>query len=261
MEGEKMPHHNDLVRKQFGAHAAEYVTSSVHAQGESLARLIELTNPQPNWLVLDVATGAGHTALAFAPHVARVIATDITPQMLEVARSLAQQRQITNVEFRSADAQQLPFDSNYFYLVTNRAALHHYPNMRAAIREMVRVCRAGGLVALVDSIVPAEEDSAAYINAFEKLRDPSHHWAYSLAQLQAAFVKAGLAIEHCATLVKPMEFESWARRMGAEETTKATLQTMLWDAPQDVRAFLDPQLLQSKLHFLVREGILVGRKA
>jgi len=40
-----MPDGGDLVRKQFGAHAADYVTSTVHAQGESLARLVELTNP------------------------------------------------------------------------------------------------------------------------------------------------------------------------------------------------------------------------
>ena len=62
------------------------MTSTVHAQGESLARLVELTNPQPTWIVLDVSTGAGHTALAFAPHVAHVVATDLTPQMIEAAR-------------------------------------------------------------------------------------------------------------------------------------------------------------------------------
>jgi len=46
----------------------------MHAGGPSLARLIELANPKPSWRVLDIATGAGHTALAFAPLVARVTA-------------------------------------------------------------------------------------------------------------------------------------------------------------------------------------------
>ena len=57
----------DLVRQQFGRHANAYATSAVHAQGESLARLTSLTQPQRDWIVLDVSTGAGHTALAFAP--------------------------------------------------------------------------------------------------------------------------------------------------------------------------------------------------
>ena len=60
-----------LVQKKFGAAAADYATSTLHAEGESLARLIALIEPRSNWRVLDVATGAGHTALAFAPHVAR----------------------------------------------------------------------------------------------------------------------------------------------------------------------------------------------
>ena len=64
----------------------------MHAKGESLARLVALVAPQSSWRLLDVATGAGHTALAFAPHVAKVIASDITDQMLAEARKLAAER-------------------------------------------------------------------------------------------------------------------------------------------------------------------------
>jgi len=256
-----MPDGGDLVRKQFGAHAADYVTSTVHAQGESLARLLELTKPQATWLVLDVSTGAGHTALTFAPHVAHVIATDLTPQMLEAAQKLAQERRLTNVEFRVADAQRLPFENNYFNLVTNRIALHHYADMRAAVREMARVCQPGGLVALVDNIVPPEEHAAAFINQFETLRDPSHHWAYSVVQLESAFTEAELAIAHCTTLPKTMEFEPWVRRMGASEATRTELRTMLLDAPEGARAFLAPRLVDDKLFFTLTEAIVIGRKA
>jgi len=79
-----------LVQQQFGAHAATYVTSAVHAKGASLARVVELVAPRPDWHALDVATGAGHMALAFAPYVTRVVASDITPEMLEERRSSRQ---------------------------------------------------------------------------------------------------------------------------------------------------------------------------
>ena len=69
-----MDDNNRLVREQFGAHANDYATSPVHAQGASLARLVELTKPQRDWTVLDVSTGAGHTALTFAPLVEQVTA-------------------------------------------------------------------------------------------------------------------------------------------------------------------------------------------
>ena len=75
-----------VVQEQFGATAAHYLTSKPHAKGKSLERLVELVKPQPGWRALDVATGAGHTAYAFAPHVARVWASDITEEMLALVR-------------------------------------------------------------------------------------------------------------------------------------------------------------------------------
>src|SRR5581483_3205435 len=167
-----MDHSTPLIQQQFGANADKYATSTVHARGESLARLIELAQPKQNWLVLDVSTGAGHTALTFAPRVAQVIAVDLTPQMLETARALANERGITNIEFEPADAHVLPFEDNTFDLVTNRIALHHFTNARQAIAEMARVCKPGGLVALSDNIVPPDRVTAGHINHWEKLRDP-----------------------------------------------------------------------------------------
>ena len=71
-----------LSQERFGKFAEDYVTSQSHASGYDLDRLVEIANPQADWLMLDIATGGGHTALKFAPHVRQVIATDITPKML-----------------------------------------------------------------------------------------------------------------------------------------------------------------------------------
>ena len=70
-----------LVEQQFGPNAAAYATSAVHAKGASLPRMVELAAPEKHWVALDVASGAGHTAAAFAPHVARVIAADLTEEI------------------------------------------------------------------------------------------------------------------------------------------------------------------------------------
>ncbi|MFZ1629538.1 MAG: class I SAM-dependent methyltransferase, partial [Anaerolineae bacterium] len=104
----------NLVRQQFGASAAGYATSKVHAQGASLGRLIELVQPQPHWEVLDVATGAGHTALALAPHVQHVVGSDLTPQMISQARALADERGIGNATFELGDVEKLPFRPGSF---------------------------------------------------------------------------------------------------------------------------------------------------
>ena len=95
----------ELVQRQFGANAAAYVTSKVHAKGDSLPRLIELVKPQAAWRALDVATAAGHTALTFAPHVAHVTASDLTSEMLVQATKLAASRGVANIDFAKADAE------------------------------------------------------------------------------------------------------------------------------------------------------------
>ena len=67
-----------LNQAQFGANAANYASSPVHAKGASLDRMVELAAPQASWRGLDIATAAGHTAFAFAPHVLEMTATDLT---------------------------------------------------------------------------------------------------------------------------------------------------------------------------------------
>lgn len=249
-----------LIQQQFGANADKYATSAVHAKGESLARLVELTQPQATWLVLDVSTGAGHTALTFAPRVARVTATDLTPEMLQTAQRLATERGIANIEFKPADAVALPFDDNTFDLVTSRLALHHYSDARKAIAEMARVCKPGGLVAIVDNIVPPDKVTAGYINHFEKLRDPSHNWGYPAPRLEAMFADAGLKLEQSEEITKDMEFDPWADRQSVSTEGKAKLRQLLNDAPEPVKAFLTPRADGDKLFFALHEAIIVGRR-
>jgi ubiquinone/menaquinone biosynthesis C-methylase UbiE len=70
-----------LARRIFAGRAAFYATSAAHKDPQVLARVVALAAPQRNWRVLDVATGTGHTVFAFAPHVAHVIGTDLTPDV------------------------------------------------------------------------------------------------------------------------------------------------------------------------------------
>src|SRR5215211_7274512 len=115
-----------LSQAQFGQNAAEYLTSKPHAQGKSLDRLVALTCPQPHWQALDIATGAGHTAYAFAPHVARQWATDITDEMLSLVRGEVAKRKLANMRVAQAKAEALPFGDASFDLVSCRVAPHHF---------------------------------------------------------------------------------------------------------------------------------------
>ena len=246
------------VKKQFGKNADAYVTSKVHAKGASLARLIELTDPQPNWKVLDVAAGAGHTALAFAPYVAEVIASDVTPEMLQNTAVLAQKRNITNLTTQEGDAEALPFADGEFDCVTCRIAPHHFPRIDLFVHESARALKPGGILAVVDNVVPTG-DAGNYINAFEKLRDPSHGRCLSVAEWEADFTHAGLQILHSETLEKTMEFEWWARRMTNDDALVEEIKAMLLKATNGARDFLQPST-EEPLTFRLVEGVFVGKR-
>lgn len=247
------------VQAMYGAHAAAYTTSTVHAQGPSLERLVTQVAPQGHELVLDVATGTGHNALSFAPHVRQVVGLDLTGAMLAEAYGLAQKRAIQNVQFFQGDSERLPFASQSFNVVTCRVAPHHFPDIASALREMARVCRPDGCVAIVDNITPEDADACAYINAWEILRDPSHHWAYPLSAWRQFFTQAGLTLTYEEISPKPMEFVSWATRMGIGEAAVAEVRRLLLDAPPVSRTWLKPRLEGAQEYFDLTEALFIAR--
>lgn len=246
-----------LVQEQFGANAAHYVTSRPHAKGASLQRLLELVEPQGDWQVLDIATAAGHTAFAFAPHVGQVWATDITAEMLKIAAEQAAERGFSNVTVEYAEAGALPYEDGRFDLVTCRIAPHHFPDIAAFIGESKRVLRPGGLLAVVDNVVPVGL-GGDYVNAFEKLRDPSHGRCLALEEWLDGFSAAGLELAHHETLDKQIQFESWAGRHDAD--MQRYLKALLFGAAGEAAVFFQPQTINDETTFRLREGIVIGRK-
>jgi ubiquinone/menaquinone biosynthesis C-methylase UbiE len=247
-----------LVQEQFGKNSAHYLTSTPHATGKSLQRLIDLTSPQKSWRVLDIATGGGHVAYIFAPHVARVWATDITQEMLDLVKAEAAKRGLANLRTTYAKAEALPFEDESFDLVTCRIAPHHFDSIPDYLAEAHRVLKAGGTLAVVDNVVPAGS-VGDYVNAFERLRDPSHLRAWSMEEWRAAIKTAGFSLGHEEQLFKPMEFKSWAARY--DDVMKRLLRAMLMQTTPEVKALLEPKGDGDALTFRLCEGLFIAKRA
>ena len=98
--------------------------------------------------VLDVAAGSGNAAIRAALLGASVVASDLTPELLDAGRQLATQRG-AELEWRQADAESLPFEEGEFDTVLSCVGVMFAPHHKQTADEMARVCRSGGTVGVL----------------------------------------------------------------------------------------------------------------
>ncbi|MGE5415747.1 MAG: class I SAM-dependent methyltransferase [Acidobacteriota bacterium] len=201
--------HREMVINNFGQTAANYRKSAIHGNAEKLAHMVSLLEPKSHFSGLDIATGAGHTALALAPMVNRVAAIDITEQMLAQARAEAAARCLANIDFIIDDVHNISFTDNSFDVVTCRYAAHHFSDICSAINEMSRVLKPGGQLYILDCTVVGDEETQAVVNQAEILRDNSHICLYSENAWGKMLSKAGFRVEYSVVTRTEYELPLW----------------------------------------------------
>ena len=181
--------HNLQIVDQFSRQAIPFAELPGHSQ--SMQMLIDMSGVSAGDLVLDVACGPGLVACEFAPFALHVTGLDLTPRMIEQAMERQRGRGLTNLSWQVGDVLPLPFPDASFSIVLTRYSFHHFLDPRAVLDEMLRVCRPGGKVMVIDVVQPPEK-AAAY-DRLEKLRDPSHVHALTIPEMAELISASGLA--------------------------------------------------------------------
>jgi SAM-dependent methyltransferase len=230
------------VQAQFGASAAAYVACTGFARGDDLEQLVAWGATARPARVLDVATGGGHTALAFARVARAVTAVDLTEPMLRAAARHVRERGATNVGFVAAEAERLPFRERTFDVVSCRIAPHHFSDAAGAVRQIARVLKPGGVFVLEDILGHDDPDAAAFITEVERRRDPSHLRAYRAAEWTASLQAAGLAVTDRLVIRRVRVWDEWTGMGRMAPAAKASLERFVREAPAAWRAPFDFKL-------------------
>jgi len=227
------------VQAQFGPSAAAYVASPGHAAGPDLEQLIAWGKKRGAARVLDIATGGGHTALAFARFTPSVVALDVTVPMVQAARAFVAAAGAPGVRFLGADVEALPFRDRSFGTVTCRTAAHHFRSLLPALREVARVLRPGGSLLAEDIMGHDEEEAAGFMLEVERRRDPSHVRSFRQIEWTAFLRAAGLTVMDEAIMPKVRTWEDWTRRSRMAPAPKAELEAFVLAAPAACREAFD----------------------
>jgi ubiquinone/menaquinone biosynthesis C-methylase UbiE len=147
----------DHLREEWTGDATVTAWRKWHAQIAAFTRgateaLLEAAQLRPGQRVLDLACGVGDPALSIAAKIApsgRVTATDLGPGMMSLAEELARKQGLSNIEFREANAETLPFADESYDVLACRFGVMFFPDLHKALRECLRVLKPGGRAAFV----------------------------------------------------------------------------------------------------------------
>jgi ubiquinone/menaquinone biosynthesis C-methylase UbiE len=248
----------DLAAKVFGATAKRYLSSAVHSTGADLDRLAELARTASVRSALDVGCGAGHASFALARGgAARVVAYDVSAEMLEVVASSADARGYRQIDVCRGPAERMPFDDASFDMVVTRYSAHHWLDVHRAVAEIGRVLQPGGLFIVIDVLAPEGALLDTALQSLELLRDPSHVRNYRASEWQAMLAAANFSTPDVDRWKLTLEFDGWVRRIGTSDARVAALKILFDEFPSEVRDYfcvdrersfqIDAQWLRARL--------------
>lgn len=217
--------HSERNQAAFSRQAGSFEDPSLNqAFTSGLERLVAAIAPESAELCLDVAAGTGHVSRAVAPHVKTVVAIDAVEEMLAEGARKAREAGLSNIVFQAGDAMALPFLDDSFEIVVTRLSLHHLNEPGQAVSELVRVCRPGGRVVIVDLVRDPARPSP---DRLEQLRDPSHLRVLTVEEIASALARAGAVVAGEDIERRQRPLDTWLEQAGTPAPSAEEVRTRI----------------------------------
>ncbi len=251
---------DERTKQEFTRQAETLAAAAVFTDKDILAKIHAAVNPRKDMEILDLGCGPGIVAADLARDAGKIVAFDLTPEMLVKARQRCKEAGLSNIEFELGRAEDLPFENDRFDAVVTRLTIHHFQDPRVVMSQMVRVIRPGGKLVIAEIVSPEDLEEARLHNALEILRDPSHIRMLPASALFALIGDAGMRVISRETWAAKREFGEWMRITNAPER-EAPLQTIMFTlAKAGIQAGIDLHLEEDRIFFMHRWFLITGEK-
>lgn len=249
----------EKVKQQFSKSKDAYILSTTHGNQNDLNDLMEMLNLETNMVALDIATGGGHVAKNLAQRIDKVIATDLTEDML--MNTAAHLSAFNNIKYVVADAENLPFEENSFDIITCRYAAHHFPHPKRFVEEVYRTLKPGGRFLFVDNVGHENSSYDIFINQLDKIRDSSHVRALRISEWKEMFRQFDLQIIQQKARNKTLPFDEWVKRMLQSPQEIEQVVHFILQAPNDIKEYYHVKIENNNIKsFTLDEWVAVCQK-
>lgn len=256
-----MSTHRETIVDQFTKQAMPFSTAPGIKDAAALQLVVDFSGAGADDTVLDVACGPGLVVCAFAHVVRHATGIDLTPAMIDRARTVQAEQGLSNVTWRVGDVLPLPYPDASFSIVTSRFAFHHLLDPLAVLGEMKRVCRPGGKVVVIDLTASPDPQKAAAFHRMEMLRDPSHVRALPLTELQDLFTRSALPVPRTAFYRLEVDLDGVLARSFPDPSHVDAIREMFAQAVDDDGMGIGTHYVGRKIHFAYAVAILVADTA
>lgn len=248
------------VRETWGRYTAAFAAEGEKAEDrDSIRRLVELCAFPAGALVLDVATGAGYNAFAFARAGVSVIPSDPTHEMLLATRSGWIERfGVDDAAPKLVEtwAESLPFGDDTLDGVVAHRAPHQFADADAWAAEAARVVKPGGVFALADQSPPDGWED--WHNSLERWRDHTHEQARSPREWRTIAEGAGFTVRDIDVVYQVHDVTDWLARVDCPPDRRERALQMLRDIPAELRDMYRPQTYEGRLHMRTPQCVLIA---
>jgi SAM-dependent methyltransferase len=228
---------HERVVSEFTFQAEAFNASAVARAHRTLEGLVDLAMPRAADRWIEAACGPGAVSRTLAPRVREVHGMDVTPTMVELARTEAAAASVRNAFFSVGDATDTGLPDAGFDGAITRFSIHHIPLPIRLFEELTRVVRPGGTVVVADHVGDTAGAARAWSQEIERLRDPSHWACLPVAALRALGEQAGLELQAEEIVGFEVDYEDWLRRGSGGLEARALIERALGTAPVEAECF------------------------
>jgi ubiquinone/menaquinone biosynthesis C-methylase UbiE len=193
--------HNKKITEQFSKQA--FTFENIQGHYGSVEEIVKFCRISKRMRVLDLACGTGIVTCELAKEAKEAVGLDITKEMLSQAIKKQHIEKLTNISFELGDVEKLSYENGSFDVVITRYSFHHFLDVKKVFDEMLRVCKIGGKIVVVDIALEKRYEKA--FNEMERFRDSSHTRALTKAEFEDLFANERLT--NCRTSGYKVEVE------------------------------------------------------